>query len=167
MPPSSPFPGAKRSYAESREHERGLIASTAHLLLPGQRIVEARALDLSTGGVRLVAPINLPLRTVCGVRLTVPGIPSGARIVMARAQVMNIVFSGKESGFVLGLRFITISRPALAAIEQYLHEKFTNMKSLARPRRPAGAPAPASQEAEPKPAAGLTRSGRSPGSRPA
>lgn len=137
MPASRPFPNVRQSHSESRAHERGLIASTTHLLLHGHRIVEARTLDLSAGGLRVVAPVNLPLSLVCGVRLVVPGIPTGAHTVMARAQVMNIVFSGKENGFVIGLRFTSIPRPALAAIEAYLHEKFTYTSYLARRRRPA------------------------------
>ena len=158
MPASRPFSDVRHSPDEFRAHERGLIASTTHLLLPGRRIVEARTLDLSAGGLRVVAPVNLPLSLVCGVRLAVPGIPTGAHTVMARVQVMNIVFSGKENGFVIGLRFTSLPRQALGAIEAYLHEKFTYTSYLARRRRPAGVPPPAT-------APGLrtaTRSGQNP-----
>jgi hypothetical protein len=143
MPASRPPSEVRHSPSELRAHERGLFASTTYLLLHGHRIVEARTLDLSAGGLGVVAPVNLPLHLVCGVRLVVPGIPSGAHTVMARAQVMNIVFSGKENGFAIGLRFTSISRQALAIIEAYLHEKFTYTSYLSRRRRPAATPGPA------------------------
>ena len=108
---------------EYREHARGRIACTVHVMLPGRRIVEARAVDISIGGLRLLVPANLPLHSVHNIRLSLPGGPDGVQTVMARAQVMNVMFSGKENGFMAGLRFITISRSAVEAIEQYLQDR--------------------------------------------
>jgi c-di-GMP-binding flagellar brake protein YcgR len=132
-------PSSKKESAppEFRQHERSRFASTAHLLLPNHRIVEARTIDISAGGIRLLVPANLPLHLMCNVKLTVPAIPCGSHTVMARAQVSNIVFSGKESGFLVGLRYISISKAALQAVEHYLHEKFTHTRRTGRTRRPS------------------------------
>jgi hypothetical protein len=50
---------------------------------------------------------------------------------MARARVASNVFSGRESGFLLGLSFTEIPRPARAAVERYVQEK---SRGTARPR---------------------------------
>jgi c-di-GMP-binding flagellar brake protein YcgR len=124
----------KAPVREFREHARGRLVCTVHVMLPGRRIVEARAVDISVGGLRLLVPTNLPLHSVHNIRLGLPGNPEGSYTVMARGQVMNVMFSGKENGFMVGLRFTSISHAAVEAIAQYLHE---------RPRygRHAGAPA--------------------------
>lgn len=113
----------KAPLREFREHARGCLVCTVHVLLPGRRIVEARAADISVGGLRLLVPANLPLQSVCNIRLGLPGHPDGAYTVMARAQVMNVLFSGKENGFMVGMRFTSISHTAMEAIEQYLRER--------------------------------------------
>jgi|GEM_PF-3216479 Predicted glycosyltransferase len=113
----------KAPLREFREHARGRLVCTVHVMLPGRRIVEARAVDISVGGLRLLVPANLPLQSVCNIRLGLPGGPDGAYTVMARAQVMNIMFSGKENGFMVGMRFTSISPTATEAIEQYLRER--------------------------------------------
>lgn len=124
------------AHPEFRRHERGRLACTVFLLLPNRRIVEARTVDISVGGMRLVTPMNLPLQLVCGVKLIVPGIPSGAHTVMAQAQVSNIVFSGRENGFLVGLRFTSLPTSGLQAISAYLHEKFLHTSYRRRAPRP-------------------------------
>ncbi len=134
------------SHPEFRRHERGRLACTVFLLLPNRRIVEARTVDISVGGMRLVTPMNLPLRLVCGAKLIVPGIPSGAHTVMAQAQVSNIVFSGRENGFLVGLRFTSLPASGLQAISAYLHEKFMHTsyrRRMSRPQHIAGDAPPA------------------------
>lgn len=114
---------AKAQQPEFREHERGRINGTVQVLMPGRGILEARAMDIGAGGLRLVAPVNMPLDAMCNIRLTVPGGPGGSQIVMARAQVVSNLFSGKEDGFIVGLRFTSISASAQETIEQYLQDR--------------------------------------------
>jgi c-di-GMP-binding flagellar brake protein YcgR len=128
------YTSPSRSSTERRRHTRERFAATAHMLLPGRRIVEARTLDISAGGLRVVAPANLPITSLCNVRLRIPGIPSGVHTVMARARVASNVFSGRESGFLLGLSFTEIARPARAAVERYVQEK---SRGTSRPRAQA------------------------------
>ena len=120
---------------EFRMHARGRIACTVHVMLPGRRIVEARAVDISAGGLRLLMPANLPVQSVCNIRLGLPGGLDGIQTIMARAQVMNVMFSCKESGFMVGLRFTSISRTAVEAIEQYLHDRPRYGRNAAPARR--------------------------------
>lgn len=128
------------SHPEFRRHERGRLACTVHLLLPNRRILEARTVDISVGGLRLVTPLNLPLQTMCGVKLVVPGIPSGTHTVMAQAQVSNIVFSGRENGFLVGLRFTSLPASGLQAVSDYLNEKFKHTTHRGRMARPQHIP---------------------------
>ncbi|NML14019.1 PilZ domain-containing protein [Azohydromonas caseinilytica] len=133
--------------AEFRRHQRERFVSTVHLLLPGRRIVEARTLDISVGGLLVVSPLSVPDHAVCGVRLLVPAIPEGTFQVLARAQVVSNRFSGKENGFLMGLRFTALPRASLAAIREYLADKTTN---AARPNRLRGY-SPGADESEDAP----------------
>lgn len=138
-----------QSHPEFRRHERGRLACTVHLLLPNRRILEARTVDISVGGLRLVTPVNLPLQTPCGVKLVVPGIPSGAHTVMAQAQVTNIVFSGRENGFLVGLRFTNLPESGLKAVSDYLNEKFMHTSYRRRMSRPQHIPGNNEQDGKP------------------
>lgn len=121
--------------AEFRRHQRERLASTVHLLLPGPRIIEARTLDISAGGLLVVSALSVPEQSVCGVRLLIPAIPDGAYQVMARAQVVSNRFSGKENGFLMGLRFTALPEASQVAIRDYVEDKTNN---AAKPNRLRG-----------------------------
>lgn len=120
---------------ESRQYPRERFASTVQLLLSGRHIVEGRSLDISVGGLLVVVPVNLAVQSNCTIRFLIPGIPDGAHQVMARTQITSNVFSGKENGFLVGLRFTTIGEVSLSAIREYLHERIVNTH---RPNRLRG-----------------------------
>lgn len=123
MPATSAFEDAVRSGAALRRHKREYFASTVQLLTPQRRIVEARTLDISLGGLKLVLPANLAVGSRCGLRMVIPVVPFGARTIVAEAEVASIVFSGRENGFLAGLRFTTLPQEPHAALQAYLHER--------------------------------------------
>ncbi|MDZ5459808.1 PilZ domain-containing protein [Azohydromonas lata] len=122
---SFPLGGAARNSkgakgAAARRHDRSRFAATVQLMLAGGQIVEGRTMDISEGGMLLLLPLNLPVDTTCRLRLLVPASPSGAREVTAEAQVASIVLSGREGGFLAGLRFTQLPPASRAGLEDYL-----------------------------------------------
>ncbi len=139
MPASPAFEDVVRSGAELRRHEREYFASTVQLLLPQRRILQARTLDISLGGLKLIVPANLAVGTRCGLRLVIPVVPYGARTIVAEAEVASIVFSGRENGFLVGLRFTTLPQEPRAALLAYLRERRAHRAHRSRMRLLAAA----------------------------
>lgn len=109
-----------------RRHVRERFATTVQLALPDWRVLRGRTLDISLGGMQVVLPESLPLHGECRLSLTIPAIPMGARVITARAQVTSIVCSGRERGFLTGLRFTTFPTASRAALLRYLQARDLN-----------------------------------------
>jgi c-di-GMP-binding flagellar brake protein YcgR len=122
MPVRHPQP-AGFSNTALRRHVRERFATTGQLTLSDQRVLQGRTLDISLGGLQVVLPQSLPLQGECGLSLTIPAIPMGAKVITARAQVTSIVCSGREHGFLTGLRFTTFPTASRAALLRYLQAR--------------------------------------------
>lgn len=118
MPPGGPARSSPT--AAWRRHDRSRFAATVRLQLASGRVIEGRTLDISEGGLLLLLPLNLPVDTACRLRLLVPASPSGAREVTAEARVASIVLSGRQGGFLAGLRFTRLLPASRAGLENYL-----------------------------------------------
>lgn len=127
-------PPAGSSTTALRRHVRERFATTVRLALPHQRVLQGHTLDISLGGMQVVLPESLPLHGECGLSLTIPAIPMGARVITARAQVTSIVCSGREHGFLTGLRFTTFPTASRAALLRYLQAR--DIKQHLPPGRP-------------------------------
>jgi hypothetical protein len=123
MSASTDFASHVQSGVAGRRHPRARFASTVHLRLPDGRLVEARTQDISLGGLQLVVPGSIAPGTRCDVRLLIPAIPFGVRTVTAQVEVVSLVFSGRASGFVIGLRYTSIPEASTAALQAYLQER--------------------------------------------
>jgi c-di-GMP-binding flagellar brake protein YcgR len=147
MHASSDFEDVVQSGSAFRRHERQYFASTVQVLTPQRRILEAQTLDISLGGLKLVLPASLPVGTACGVRLVIPVVPYSARVIVAEAKITSIVLSGREGGFLAGLRFTAVPEDSLRMLHNYLQERHahrTHRSRLQRQRREgtaAGSPA--------------------------
>lgn len=106
--------------AALRRHVRKRFATTVRLALCDHRILQGHTLDISLGGVQAVLPESLPLRSDCWLSFAIPAIPIGARVITVQAQVSSVVCSGRESGFLVGLRFTTFPTASRAALQRYL-----------------------------------------------
>lgn len=152
MSPATDFASHVQSGIAARRHPRARFASTVHLRLPGGRLVEARTQDISLGGLQLVVPGSIAPGTACDVRLLIPAIPFGVRTVTAQAVVVSLVFSGRASGFVIGLRFTSIPEASTAALQAYLQERNAHKSfsgggfGAVQPPGPAQQPAPCAAE---------------------
>ncbi|WP_028999415.1 PilZ domain-containing protein [Azohydromonas australica] len=135
MPVRHPQPAGSSTTA-LRRHVRERFATTVQLTLPNRRVLRGRTLDISLGGMQLVLPESLPLHGECELSLTIPAIPMGAKVITARARVTSIVCSGRERGFLTGLRFTTFPTASRAALLRYLQARDLNRHPpSARPHR--------------------------------
>jgi c-di-GMP-binding flagellar brake protein YcgR len=138
------LPTAPRPPAALRRYVRERFGATGQVKLADGRVLEARTLDISLGGVQLVLAANLPVHGLCTLRLRIPAIPLGVHTLTAQAQVASIVCSGREGGFVAGLRFTALPAASLAALEAYLQARDAQHARHNRPRTPGaygGSPA--------------------------
>lgn len=108
-----PTPGP----AERRAHPRQPFRTAATLTLPGGQVLPARVVDISKAGAGIVCDLNLPVRTVLSVRMSIPARPSGSAAFEARAVVVNCTLAASDGGFRLGLAFEPLSAAAAAALK--------------------------------------------------
>ncbi len=106
---------------ERRVEDRKVFRGPAQLLLPTREMQRVRTLDISLGGIGLVAPSNLPRDAVCEIRFRPPVVSDHVEMLAARGRVAYSVLSGKENGFLVGLQFTDIAPGALALIRRFLH----------------------------------------------
>ena len=107
--------------SERRQGDRKLFRSPAQLLLPSRELQRVRTLDISVGGIGLVASTNLPLNAVCEIKFRTPVKSDRIEMLLARGRVAYSILSGKENGFLVGLQFTDIPPASLALIKRYMN----------------------------------------------
>ena len=105
---------------ERRREDRRPLRGPAQLLLPSRELLHARTVDLSLGGIGLVAPSNLPANAICEVKFRAPMVDNRIEMLIARGRVAYSILSGKENGFMVGLQFTDIPAGTQAIIKRYL-----------------------------------------------
>lgn len=108
---------------DRRQATRKAFRAAALLRLPDQRVIEVRTTDISTGGIGLVTSWNLPLGSICDVRVRPPIRSEGLDAILARGRLVHSILSGKEQGFLIGLEFTEVPSAVTEIIEQYLSMK--------------------------------------------
>ena len=106
---------------ERRQEDRKVFRGPAQLLLPTREVQSVRTLDISLGGIGLVAPSNLPRDAVCEVKFRPPLLADRVETLMARGRVAYSILSGKENGFLVGLQFTDIAPGVLALIRRFVN----------------------------------------------
>lgn len=107
-------------HSERREAPRRALRRPAWFLLPGVRRLEVRTLDISAGGLAVVAPANPPVGMACTIRLTIPTRNSSAEVIEPRVKVMQSLWSTADEGFKVGLRFQDLSSAHARLIRDYM-----------------------------------------------
>lgn len=104
--------------SERRGSLRKSLRTIATVHVAGQT-VRVRTMDISVGGMAIVAAVNPPPGMTFELEFD---LLIGSRVVTirAKAQVMHSVLSSAESGFRIGLSFLSIDPASVSAIEQYL-----------------------------------------------
>ena len=103
-----------------RQHERRSLRSVAIVTLSPTQSIEVRVLDVSVGGMAIVAAANPRPGITFTIKIPIPTRPTGAVIIEAQAQVIHSVLARDQDGFKVGLRFVDLRDDAALAIRQYL-----------------------------------------------
>ncbi len=104
---------------EQREHRR-IFRSTGHLRFLGYPPIRVRTFDLCTTGACIIAPLNLPPKTLCALRITLPTAPAGSSPLELPVRVTQTFFCGSEDGFKIGLEFGKLSEEIQLQLKRYL-----------------------------------------------
>lgn len=107
--------------AERRQSDRKLFRCPAQLLLPTREVQHVRTLDISVGGIGLVAPSNLLRDAVCEIKFRAPLLDDRVEMLVARGRIAYSILSGKENGFLVGLQFTDIAPGVLALIRRFMN----------------------------------------------
>jgi len=103
-----------------RENDRKMLHTRAILAIPGKPILEVRTLDISIGGIGIVASVNLVARIPCKLAFSLP-LRHGKKInVEAEGYVTHSLFSNSHDGFKIGIRFKDVSPELEKEIARYL-----------------------------------------------
>jgi c-di-GMP-binding flagellar brake protein YcgR len=108
------------SGAERRLAARKIIRTRATVVLSGKFTFEVRTLDISVGGMCIVAAANPIPGTPMQISCQIPVTGMGPVQIEAHAKVMHSVFSGDEEGFKIGLSFTEISPQCKDAIAKFV-----------------------------------------------
>ena len=106
--------------ADRRQQQRKFLRANAEVLLPGNAPIAVRTLDISIGGLGVISPYNLPQGAACIIRIAPPAQPRGVPSINVDASIMHSIFTIRESGFMIGLRFGDLTPEAVHAVTHYL-----------------------------------------------
>lgn len=90
------------------------------MLLPGAGPIDIRTVDISAGGMGIIASVNPQAGVTCLLRLALPLKPHGSTVIDVQAKITNSVFGNSENGFKVGLQFTNLSESATSAIDKFL-----------------------------------------------
>lgn len=105
---------------DRRQHERRALRGAAQLALPGRAVMAVRMLHLSSGGMGIVGPSNLPARTTGLLRMSIPKKTLGSDTFDVDVMVTHSVYGGSEDGFKIGLEFVNMTEAMAAAVTAFL-----------------------------------------------
>lgn len=108
------------SGADRRITERRLLRTNATVILGASHAFTVRTIDVSTGGMGIVAQANPRPGTMLAIRFVLPLRPTGQMQFEAKARVVHSVFSSSEAGFKVGLSFVDLTPDAAAGVASFL-----------------------------------------------
>lgn len=105
---------------ERRHNERRSLRGIALLLRPGQPDIPVRTLDISLGGLAIVASANPKPGLSFTIRVQLPMVKKSVFTFDAEVRVMHSVFRNVDGGFKVGLRFLAIHDKDQERVTQYV-----------------------------------------------
>lgn len=109
--PSSPI---------ARQYGRRVLHANARLFVADMMPIDVRTLDLSQGGMAIIAPFNPEAYTGGSIRFPLKFTGSPLVHLEAMATMMNSVYSGHYQGFRIGMQFNDLSDKVKSLIVRYI-----------------------------------------------
>jgi c-di-GMP-binding flagellar brake protein YcgR len=105
---------------ERRQYDRRPLRVNAVARTALQPIFAARTIDISLGGMGIVAEVNPAAGAVFDIEFALPLRPRGHFPMRLGVRVVRAVFASSEGGFKIGLVFTEISPQTAQAIVSYM-----------------------------------------------
>lgn len=105
---------------EQRQHSRRLFRTTAQLVVPGSAPFPVRTLDISVGGLAILATVRPPQGLNCRVLLSLSLRGQGPVAMALPVTVAHSIFAKGEEGVKVGLSFNSLEPDVAAMIQQFV-----------------------------------------------
>jgi c-di-GMP-binding flagellar brake protein YcgR len=105
---------------ERRQTERRPLRTSAVVLLPGDQTFTVQTLDISLGGMGIVANANPRQGTRFSIRVALPVRPTGQYLFEAGVEVAHSILARDEGAFKVGLRFVSLDPRGESAIRHFI-----------------------------------------------
>jgi c-di-GMP-binding flagellar brake protein YcgR len=116
---SSKLPIPEPQKIENRQATRKAIYCKVLLKQQNGSIIETKACDISTGGMALIADVNLPTGQACALQFSIQTLGEPPHVLQLEAQVMHSILA--KGGFRIGLRFTTPDAQTTAHIQRFVN----------------------------------------------
>lgn len=106
--------------AEQRKTERRALRVPATLKLPGGKTFTVQTLDISLGGLGILAPANARNGARLAVQVTLPAAAGAPVRIEVPVVVAHSILSRELDAFKVGLQFRSLDPKAESAIRHYV-----------------------------------------------
>lgn len=93
-----------------------------NLALDQRQVIDVRSIDVSVGGIALVAQLNLPVEAQGELSFTLRLRKGSSHVIRSRAIVRHTFYSQRNHGFVSGLQFTNLEPAMLETLQTFLAE---------------------------------------------
>lgn len=105
---------------ELRQHARRVLRTTAQLVVAGSPPFPVRTLDISVGGMAILATVQPPRGLNCTVLLTLPQTGREPVAMSLPVTVAHSIFARGEEGVKVGLSFNGLAPDKVAVIQKFI-----------------------------------------------
>ena len=105
---------------ELRQHARRVLRTTAQLIVAGSPPFPVRTLDISAGGMAILATVQPPRGLNCTVLLSLPQTGREPVVVELPVTVAHSIFARGEEGVKVGLSFNGLAPDNAAVIQKFV-----------------------------------------------
>ena len=105
---------------EQRQHARRMFRTTAQLVVSGSPPFGVRTLDISAGGMAILATVQPPRGLNCTVLLSLPQTGREPVAMALPVTVAHSIFARGEEGVKVGLSFNGLAPDMVAVIQKFV-----------------------------------------------
>lgn len=107
---------------EKRRYERCMLRTKATIILSSGQEIEVPTIDISRGGVGIIASVNPPMGAQFNFRVPLMLKPKGLVLVESHVIVMHSILAGSAGGFKVGLQFVALNESLKSAIDAFIQQ---------------------------------------------
>jgi len=105
---------------ERRAHERKALSMGVSVVVRGMAPLQARAFDVSDGGIGFVAQSSLRTGSACQLTFTLSSTSAVRREIETRATIAYCFLSPEMGGYKVGAQFKDLGGSANTAVQEFL-----------------------------------------------